>query len=426
MSQVIFLTGATGFLGQHLLSVLLKSDFVTRIYVLIRNTPKITAIARFKRLIQGSECFSFLLNSRNLTDKCTVVPGCIKKKNLDIDVDTLVHIQQSVNVFIHCAANTTFTGGFKHMLDINVLGTMNCVHLCNKCTRMDLFLYVSTAYVDTYRQKRDPYLPVISHLNVCIDALHTAMISHDHNYLNGVYKYLQSIGFQNTYLMSKAICEKFLNTSFTQFGITIIRPSMIGCSYKYPYSGWNVLQQSGPMLLTIAVQTGILDTGVYTEDHILDLVPVDYVSNLICAVIQIPDHNTRIFYAVLGNYAIDTMSFYRSLICSYPKGTRSQFRIYGKTAYTVRKILLYDSFHSIPVFKILERCIRTRRKVSVLLAVSQWVLLTSYKFNDKNTIKLLDSIPGFPFLAKDINHTQYLRYWFDSVRKLDTRIISQI
>jgi len=84
----------------------------------------------------------------------------------------------------------------------------------------------------------------------------------------------------NTYTFSKMITEHIVLEEKENVPLCIVRPSIIGGSYKYPVPGW-VDSYIGAAGLVAAVSLGVLHSMYGSGSNIVDFIPVDYVANTI-------------------------------------------------------------------------------------------------------------------------------------------------
>lgn len=130
----VLLTGATGFLGIHVLRELLSDDGVTDIYCLVR-TRHIKPVSRLKMLLfyyfedEFSEAFDSRLH---------VIDG-------DITDPSAFERTGKVDTVINCAANVKHFSADSDLDDINVGGVRNCVEYCLENDA--LFIQTSTCSV---------------------------------------------------------------------------------------------------------------------------------------------------------------------------------------------------------------------------------------------------------------------------------------
>ena len=89
----------------------------------------------------------------------------------------------------------------------------------------------------------------------------------------------------NTYTYTKSIAESLVVREMKNLPCSIIRPSIIGSTWREPFSGW-IDNFNGPSALFPAVGTGLLRTMYGSYDAVCDLVPVDIVNDLFVFLIE--------------------------------------------------------------------------------------------------------------------------------------------
>ena len=129
-----FVTGATGFLGRHLLARLLQREDCTRVWVLVR--PQ--SAQRLAQLI------------RNLPRHDLVVPvhGDLTQPGLGIDAGLMPHNPDHV---VHLAAIYDFTASEQANYDANVTGTRNLIAFAEAVEARGLHHISSVAVAGDYR-----------------------------------------------------------------------------------------------------------------------------------------------------------------------------------------------------------------------------------------------------------------------------------
>ncbi|MDD4642071.1 MAG: amino acid adenylation domain-containing protein [Erysipelotrichaceae bacterium] len=114
----ILLTGASGFLGSHILFELCKQT--RKIYCIVRDKQRfINAIDHY---------FThdwYLLN----IDKIIIIKGDITSNNLGLSSSMYQYLCDNTKEIIHCAANVNHYGDDDAIIDVNVNGTENIVNL---------------------------------------------------------------------------------------------------------------------------------------------------------------------------------------------------------------------------------------------------------------------------------------------------------
>jgi fatty acyl-CoA reductase len=91
--------------------------------------------------------------------KITVVSGNLEVSELGIaHGEELRQIQREVDVVINCAGSTTFDGRLDESLNTNTLGALRVLQFTKQCSKAQLLVHISTAYVNG---KRVGYIPEI-------------------------------------------------------------------------------------------------------------------------------------------------------------------------------------------------------------------------------------------------------------------------
>jgi len=133
----ILITGATGYLGAHILEQLVDVP-ESRIYCLVRGKDDKDCCRRLRRVLVfyfGIETCAYIFG------RISVIRGDIEQKDLGIDNDIAKKIN-SLDTVIHCAALTDHVGWAASFERANVTGTHHVVEFAkNKNTAL---LYMST------------------------------------------------------------------------------------------------------------------------------------------------------------------------------------------------------------------------------------------------------------------------------------------
>jgi len=153
----ILLTGCTGFVGKALYEKIIRDiPNIGTVFILIRGKAE----DRFWAEIHGSAIMTRLRQQYNndaaldsfVKSKVIAIKGDVQRADLGLSKKDHQLLKERVNVVVHCAA----TVDFKERLDIaakqNVLGTLNIFELARGFARLESFIHVSTAYVNSDRE----------------------------------------------------------------------------------------------------------------------------------------------------------------------------------------------------------------------------------------------------------------------------------
>lgn len=237
----VFITGSTGFLGGELLVDLSKRAEVGKIYCLVRAGSKEKATQRLKKV------FDF---HNDLFDPERIIPvqGDLAQDDLT-DSLTENRILDDVNYIVHSAANTSFSPIYDKMVEeINIKGLDKVLGWSQSLKNLDTFVYVGTATI-CGKQVKD-------------------RVVHEHESPNLNAEHLVK------YTYTKMYGEIELKKYLPEDKILIVRPSII-LGDSRPWT-----PRSYVIMWTLACMNFLrmIPANAHT---LLDMVPVDYVSNAI-------------------------------------------------------------------------------------------------------------------------------------------------
>ncbi|XP_050528195.1 uncharacterized protein LOC126898298 [Daktulosphaira vitifoliae] len=275
--KTIFITGGSGFLGMVLIEKLLrKCTDIKKIYLLLRPKKGKDPMQRLEDLF-SSELFNYLkeLQGTDFIKKISVVAGDIAEINLGIQEDDRKILIDEVNIVYHAAATVRFDEPLKKAVFLNTRGTKFALELSKKMKKLEVFVYVSTAYChpsETELQEKIYNSPVDPHKIIL------SMEIMENKYIENISK--QIVGdFPNSYAFTKCLAEQLVAEQI-QSGMPcmITRPSVVISIWKEPLPGW-ALNKNGPVGLFIAAGKGIVRTMYCNNKGYADFIPVDTVTN---------------------------------------------------------------------------------------------------------------------------------------------------
>jgi len=164
--KTVFITGATGFLGQPLVEkILWSAPGVKRIYVLIRpkrsGGRQLSSQDRLEKELFQSSVFERMRAVHGerlkelLRERIVAVPGDISAEGLGIPAEIFAEIQNEIDIVINSAAVVSFDSPLDSALELNVLGAHRVAQFANSCPKA-IHIHVSTAYVSGTRRGEVP------------------------------------------------------------------------------------------------------------------------------------------------------------------------------------------------------------------------------------------------------------------------------
>lgn len=263
----IFLTGATGFVGGELLVSLSKLNEVNKIYCFIRSSSEEEVILRLEKIF----------NLRNdFFDRKKIIPvlGDLFDENLSASLIENKTIKD-VDVIIHSAANTSFSGIYDDMVVKANMGGLEKILLWAKTLpHLSTFLYIGTA-------------------TICGKDIKNRIVYEDESpnlQANHLVKY--------TY--TKMHGELLLHKHLPQDKILVARPSIImGDSRK--------VTPRSPVILWAVATINQLRLIPANEHALLDIIPVDYATEAIVKLL-FAKRNHSVYHISSGSAAATTAS----------------------------------------------------------------------------------------------------------------------
>ncbi|XP_013888639.1 fatty acyl-CoA reductase 1 [Austrofundulus limnaeus] len=271
----VLLSGATGFMGKVLLEKLLRScPEVGAVYVMVRSKAGQSPQARVADMINCKLFEKLQAEQPDFAEKIVAVNSDLTLQELDLSKEDQSFLVENINVIFHCAATVRFNEPLKDSMQLNVLATQKMLALAHRMKHLEVFIHVSTAYAHCDREVIEEviYPPPVDYRKL-IDTLSWM----DDDLVSTLTPKL--IGERpNTYTFTKALAEYLVLQEAGDLNIAIVRPSIVGASWKEPFPGW-IDNFNGPSGIFIAAGKGILRTMRASNDAVADLVPVDVVIN---------------------------------------------------------------------------------------------------------------------------------------------------
>lgn len=163
----VFLTGATGFLGAHILQHLLRMSTVRQVACLVRSQPNASASSRIQNTLEKYKIWDGRLDE---VQKIIVLDGDLADINLGLGEEKFTWLTNWASVIFHAGARVNWCEPYETHYEPNVVGTKNIIRAATLGRRKALH-YVSSVDVwsvsgfinDIDRVYEDE--PLMPHLN---------------------------------------------------------------------------------------------------------------------------------------------------------------------------------------------------------------------------------------------------------------------
>ncbi|CAD6208193.1 GSCOCG00010446001-RA-CDS [Cotesia congregata] len=266
--KIIFVTGASGFMGKVLLEKLLyRCSDLTRIYILLRAKRGRSPEMRLDDMLKLPVFDRVRTNKPHVLSKIKVLPGDILEKNFGLSESQQNLLINEVDIIFHFAATLKLEAKLKDAIEMNAIGTAAVLELAKKIPKLKAFVHLSTAFCHVDQEE----------LGECVyDS------PEDPNEVMRMTQWLKPEALE-TY--SKRLAETLVANEYPKLPCVIARPSIVTPSWEEPVPGW-VDSLNGPVGIIVGAGKGVIRSVHCNGHYHAQLIPVDLAINALIAISQ--------------------------------------------------------------------------------------------------------------------------------------------
>lgn len=288
----ILITGATGYLGIHILEQFLKYEN-GKIYCIVRKDPGISINTKLLQKLH----YYFDKKYDDLLDKRIIaITGDICKPNFGLSQEELLNISQNIDLVINSAANVAHFGNYKNFYNTNVKSVKYIIDFCKNFNKK--LYHISTtgisgknldsSYLSFTKMKKSELKPKF--------------------YENSLY-----IGqsLDNVYTHSKFEAEVAVLQAISQnVDAHILRIGNLMPRLSDGLFQENVLENAFVTKLASFIKLGMIPE--YLLKSPLEFTPVDIAANAIYKIVTNPSKENRVFH-IYNDKTVSLNKFLRLL-----------------------------------------------------------------------------------------------------------------
>lgn len=274
----ILLTGATGFLGIHILDSFLQNED-GKIYTIIRREP---GLSPKDKLFNKLHYYFGDKYDKEIDNRIFVIEGDICDIGFGLNQESLFKLINSINTIVNSAAKVSHYGTYQDFYNINVKSVENIINIAKTFNKR--LYHVSTlsvsgnSYADQYYSEQQ--------------------FEQDINFAEDKFYIGQSL--ENVYIRSKFESEKLiLEAILDGIDAYILRVGNLMPRFSDGKFQENYMDNAYINRIQSLINIGCIPTDL--TDAYLEFTPIDYTANAILKIIQFSNKFNRIFHIFNSN-----------------------------------------------------------------------------------------------------------------------------
>ena len=382
MKNIIFITGATGFLGTEIAKRSIEKPD-TSLILLIRGNSYDDALKHLSR--SWWECETLrneLKRVKTQNSKIRIITGDIKHEGLGLKQADYSYLVENVTHMVHAAADLRLNIPIEELREVNLRGTQNMVEIALKAKnyRLKKFSHISTAYV---AGKTKGFI--------------------EEDFLNGEH------GFKTNYEQSKYEAEKAVRNADIPF--TILRPGMIVGDSSTGY-----IKTFNTIYSLIRIYMNGLRFFPVSKNLKINLVPVDYVADAICSITLNENSIGKTFHLTAPNQKNPTVLELLNLVKKWA----------AQDLGLKLPKPIYVPLHSF--LPVAERFLNTDHGIGRVLQELKPYMKEDRIFDNKNTTMVMGEykLKWEEYLPQLLDFASYYGFFHRSIRTVHEQIIYRL
>ncbi|EPZ46064.1 non-ribosomal peptide synthetase [Alicyclobacillus acidoterrestris] len=261
----VFITGATGYLGAHLVHDLLSGSDAT-VHCLVRGTTNQTGL---ERLLETLALYFGEDFAKQQSDRLYVYEGNLQAPRLGLEENQWIFLTNTLDAIVHCAADVRHFGDRQHFEKTNVEGTKHVLELA-RSTPGVRFHHISTVGIPEELALSGQWASIAS-----------------------TGQFPSGLHVENVYTDSKLQAEMLVyDAAETGLQATIYRIGNLVCHSETGRFQRNIDSNAFYRMLKAML---LLERAPLVDWHV-DITPVDYASGVILKLMQDSRTSGKVFH----------------------------------------------------------------------------------------------------------------------------------